>query len=148
MMPKFIKNPYKIRPRAAGTRKACWRSEGSALILDAPYLALYPFAIFLFFCWRIPSWIPPYPPYPSIFLHFHLLFSSIFRPFFDLFFGSIFGRIFGRFLDDFGVDFGHIFRYGCILFRAFILLPFYSNRFRKYVNYRTPESRKIIVFPN
>ena len=82
--------------------------RGCALILDAPYLALYPFAIFLFFCWRIPSWIPPYPPYPSIFLHFHRLFFLtfiFFDLFFDLFFGSIFGRFFGRFLGRFGGQF-------------------------------------------
>ena len=91
---------------------------------------------------------PPLPPLPIDFSSFPSPFFSIFRHFFDLFFGSIFGRIFGRFLDDFGVNFGPIFRYGCILFRACILLTFYSNRFRKYVNSRTPESLKNSVFPD
>ena len=142
------KKPSKNSPAGRRHPQSVLGFGGKCFNFGCTLPCTYPFAIFLFFCWRIPSWIPPYPPYPSIFLHFRRLFSSIFRPFFDLFFGSIFGRIFGRFLDDFGVNFGPIFRYGCILFRAFILLTFYSIRFRKYVNSRTPESRKNTVFPD
>ena len=103
-----------------------------AFILDAPFLALYPFAIYFVF---LQDRILKARELPAHFSSKWDYFSAPFFYVFSIFWGINFWTFFGKLLVDFGTNFGHIFRSARILFRTSFLLTFCTNRFRKYVNF-------------
>ena len=108
MSPKPWKIHSKIRPRAAGTRQACWDWERMCFHFGFYLLGfypLYPFAICLFLSWikfskRARTW--------STLIDFGIIFlcfSLIFHPFFGIDFWMVFWWILAPFLNEFWMIF-------------------------------------------